>query len=117
VVSRIPVTLNFNSRYDIANGGQIVRCQFHGSSTEILFETVQLRGSGDGYDPRLLCEQPCQRDLGLGRFLLVCNLPKRIHRCLICFASFHREARNGIAEVGLVELCFVGDCSRKETLA
>jgi hypothetical protein len=77
-VSRISVSLNFDCGNGISDGRKIVRRQFHVCAAKILFETVQLGGSGNRYDPRLLREQPRQRNLCLGRLLLVCNPPERI---------------------------------------
>ena len=71
---------------------------------------------GNRHDPRLLREQPCQRNLRLGRLLLVGNLSERIDERRIRFSGFCGEARNDVAEVRLVELRLVGDCSCKEAL-
>lgn len=42
---------------------QIVRRQFDGGCADVLLQTVQLGGSGDGNDPRPLRQQSGQRDL------------------------------------------------------
>src|SRR6266576_2105226 len=43
---------------------EIVRCKFNRRGADILLQAMQLRGAGDWNDPRLLREQPGERDLG-----------------------------------------------------
>src|SRR6266404_5954418 len=64
---------------------------------------MQLRGAGDGNDPRLLRKQPCQRDLSRCRLLAFCDVAKQMNQCLIRFASFRRKARKPVAEIGTLE--------------
>jgi hypothetical protein len=42
---------------------EVVERQFNVNRSEVLFEAMQLRGARDGDDPRLLCEEPGERDL------------------------------------------------------
>jgi hypothetical protein len=60
-------------RNGIVDSLEIFRRQLRFCGTKILFEAVQLRGPRNRYDPRPLPEQPRQRNLRLGRLLLVCN--------------------------------------------
>jgi len=93
-VSRISVSLNIDCGNGISDSREIVRRQFHVCAAKILFETVQLGGSGNRYDPRLLREQPRQRNLCFGRLLLVCNPAELIHQGLIGLSGICRETRN-----------------------
>ncbi len=43
---------------------QIIGCQFNGGRANILFQTVQLARTRDGYDKRFLSQQPSQSNLG-----------------------------------------------------
>ncbi len=98
------------------DGIQIFGCQFDACSSKVLFEAMQLSGPRNWDNPWLLGQQPCKCNLRLGRILLVCDLPKSIHQCLICLARLGGEARNDVAEISLVELCLVGDCTREKAL-
>jgi len=57
-------------------------------------------------------------DLRLGRLLLVCNPPERIHQCLVRFfgASAVRSAERCCGSQFLSNSVCVGDCSRQEAL-
>ncbi len=59
---------------------QIVGRQFNGHGADVLFQPVQLRGAGNGHDPRLLRQQPGQRDLRRCRLLLRGDPPSRSTR-------------------------------------
>ena len=49
---------------------QIVGRECEVGSAEVFFQAVQLGRAGDRHDPRLLREQPGERDLRRGCFLL-----------------------------------------------
>ena len=85
--------------------------------SEIFFEAGQLGCAGDGNDPRLLGQQPGERDLSGRGFLARGDLAKQIDQGLIGFASFGREARNDVAEVIFVEGGLLVDLSRQKTFA
>src|SRR5581483_5731723 len=116
-LGRIPVPTDINRRDGIMNGLQIFRSQFYARATEILFEAVKLRSSWDRHNPRLLGEQPRQRNLRLGRLLLFCNPAQLIHHRLVCLSRFDGKTWNDITKVCLFELCLIGDCASQETLA
>ena len=69
---------------------------------------MQLRRARDGNNPRLLRQQPRQRDLRGGRLLPCRDAAEQINQGLIRLERLRREAREGAAEVGAVE----GWCSR-----
>jgi hypothetical protein len=49
--------------------GKVVPRQLDIRRTEVLFEPVELCRTGDRHDPRLLPEEPCDRDLRASRVL------------------------------------------------
>ena len=53
---------------------------------DILLQTVQLRGAGDRHDPRLLGQQPGERDLG-GRRALRRRSGEQINQGLVCLRA------------------------------
>ena len=66
---------------------------------------------GNGNDPRLLREQPRQRDLGRSRLLAFRDAAEQIDYCLVRLESLRRKARQSAAEVGAVEFrVFVDRC-------
>jgi hypothetical protein len=96
---------------------KIVGGQFDCHCAEVLVQAMQLSSAGDGNNPRLLGQQPGERDLRRGRLLPGGNLAKQINQSLIRFPSLRRKARHDVAEVGTVERCLCVDLSRQEALA
>jgi hypothetical protein len=115
-LGRIPISLNINRQDGIVNRVQIVRSQFNACTAEVLFEPMKFRCSRDRHNPRLLGDQPRQRDLSFGRLLLLCNSAEFIDQRLVSLSSFGRKARNDVTEVCLIELRLVGDRPRQEPL-
>jgi hypothetical protein len=97
---RIPIPLHRDPGNRALDVAEVVVRQFDAGRPDVLFEAVQLRGTGDGDDPRLLREQPGERDLGARRSLLVRDLAEHLDQGLIRLAVLRGEARDGIAEVG-----------------
>ena len=96
---------------------EIVGRQFDGSRADVLLQAMQLRGAGDRHDPRLLRQQPGERDLG-GRRLLPCgDLAEQIDQGLVRLPGLRREAGDDVAEVGAVERRVLVDLAREEALA
>ncbi len=52
--------------------------QFDCRGSDVLFEAMQLRGARDRNDPRLLREQPGERDLSGSRFLALRDAAEQI---------------------------------------
>ena len=67
----------------IADLSKIFGGQFNFSRADILLKPMQLRGSGNRDDPRLLSQQPRKRDLCRGYFLPGCDFSKYIHQRLV----------------------------------
>src|SRR5262249_27355853 len=89
-------------------------CQFDVNCPEVLFEAMQLRSAWDGDDPRLLGQQPRERDLS-GRRLLPCRyLRQQIDLGLVRPAILQSETRDGIAEVGAAQFGVLVDLARKK---
>ena len=114
---RIPGSLHRDlgqRRFDVA---QIVRRQLDGGRADVLLQTMQLRGAGDRHDPRLLSQQPGERDLGGRRLLPRCDSREQIDQGLVCLARLRREAGNDVAEIGAVERRVLVDRAGEEALA
>ncbi len=79
---------------------EIVGRQLDCHCAKVLLQALQLSGAGDGHNPRLLRQQPRQRDLRRGRLLPCGDLAKQINQRLIRFARLWRKARDDVAEVG-----------------
>src|ERR1700730_14761474 len=78
---------------------------------------MQLRGAWDRYKPRLLGQQPRERNLSRCRLLAFPDAGEQINEGLIRLESLRREARQGAAEVGTVELRTFVDLACEEALA
>src|ERR1700676_1497029 len=78
---------------------------------------MQLRGAWDRNHPRLLRQQPRERDLSRRRFLPFCDAAEQINEGLIRLESLRREARQGTAEVGAVELRIFFDRACEKALS
>jgi hypothetical protein len=59
---------------------EIVGCQVDASRSDVLLKPEQLRGAGDRHDPRLLGQQPGNRDLSRRRLLPLRDPFKQIVR-------------------------------------
>lgn len=68
----------------------------------------------DGNHPRLLGENPGERDLRGCRLLPFGDLAEQIHQGLIRSAVFRLEARDDITKIGFIELRFFIDLAREE---
>src|SRR5512136_2346278 len=75
---------------------------------------MQLRGTRNRHDPRLLSEQPSKCDLSRCRLLSLCDAAKQINQSLIRFSSLRGKARDNVAEVGTVERSVFVDLSGEE---
>ena len=84
---------------------------------EVLVQAMQLRGARDRDDPRLLGEQPGERDLGRRRLLASRDLAEQVDQGLVRLDRLRREARDGVAEVGAVEGRVLVDLAGEEALA
>src|SRR5689334_1119439 len=77
---------------------EIVRRQLDAGRSDVLLQAVQLRGTRDRYNPRLLRKEPCKSNLGGGRVLPFRDLAEQIDERLIRLERLRREARKDVAE-------------------
>ena len=89
---------------DVVDLAQIIKRKLDIRSSEILFETVELRRAGDRNHPGLLGENPRNCDLGRCRVLPLGEVADHINYSLVRLAILCREARDNVAEIALVEL-------------
>src|SRR5437588_6414813 len=90
------------------SGGAIDLTQIFGGQSalrrgDVLLEPMQLRGARDRYNPRLLRQQPRQRDLCGCRLLPFRELRQPLDEREIRLAVLRREAWDNVAEIGAVE--------------
>ena len=110
----VPSPVHGNLRDRAIDLAEIVGRQREGRGSDVLLEPVQLRGARDRNDPRLLREQPRQRELRGGRLLPSCYPGHPIHQRPIRLAILGREAREAVAEVGAVERRVLVELPREE---
>src|SRR6266542_1286207 len=82
---------------------KIVSRQLDRPRADVLFEPMQLGRAGNRHDPRLLGEQPRERDLRGCCPLLGRNPVEQIDHSVICFAILRGEAWDNVAEIAAVE--------------
>src|SRR6266516_6659453 len=114
---RIASSLHRGLGKGAVNLAKIVATQLDVSRAKILFQTMQFRGARYGHNPRLLGEQPRERDLRRRLLLLLCNLTKHINQSLIGFPSFGRKARENVTKIRTVERGMFVDLAGEETSA
>src|SRR5579884_1572248 len=86
-------------------------------SSNVFFEAMRLGCARNGNDPRLLCQEPCKRDLRRRCSLLVRKSVEEGHHRLVRIEVLRSKARDRAAKVRAVKLRLRRDFSRKETLA
>src|ERR1700686_4609661 len=82
---------------------EIIGSEFDCDCSKVLVQTLQLARSRYRNDPRLLGEEPRERDLSRRRLLSVCDLAEQIDDRLVGFPSLRSEAREPGSNVGRVE--------------
>src|SRR5580765_3444745 len=96
---------------------EIVGSQLESRRAGVLLEPLLLCGARNGHNPRLLRQQPGERDLCRARLLQLAYRTQQIHQPLIRLPGLRREARHDVAEIGAVEGRVLVDLSREEALA
>src|SRR5450432_3225915 len=108
-------------RFDVGRGSfdltKIVRSKLDFGGSDVFFEAIQFRGARDGNDPGLLRQQPGQRDLGRGGFLLLGKGAEQIDKCLVGLDRLGRKPRQRTAEVRALKLRSLVNLPRKEPLS
>ena len=79
----VPRPLHRDLRGCVLDRAEVIRSKFDVGGGDVLLETVQLRGTGNGHDPRLLREEPGEGDLRRRRFLLRSNAAQQFDHTLI----------------------------------
>src|SRR5579884_3858169 len=78
---------------------------------------MQLGRARDRNGPRLLCQQPGERDLGRCRLLAFCDFREQIDERLVGLSVLRLETRNDVAKIAFVELRFFADLAGEEAFA
>src|SRR4051794_10375749 len=78
---------------------------------------MALGGTGNWRDPRLLRQQPRQRNLSQRGLLARSKRFQPVHECDVRLPILFREARHGVAKVGWIECRGLVDCAGQEPLA
>src|SRR5439155_17872573 len=114
---RVPRTLHRDRRCSILDFTEVAGRQLDRRCADVLFQPLDLPSARDRNDPRLLRQQPRQRDLCRGRFLALGNFFENIDDSLIRLPILRRKSRDGVAEVGAVERRSLVDLSGEEAFA
>ena len=72
---------------------EVIGSKFDFNRSDILDHPLQISRAGNGDDPRLLREQPGERDLSRRYLLSFCDRVEQIDHRLIGFPGLQREAR------------------------
>ena len=95
---------------------EVVGSQFDGRCPQVLLQSMQLRSARNRYDPRFLCKQPGERDLGGRRLLALPDPAEQIDQRLVCFPVFFIETMDGAPKIRAVERGAGGNLARQEAL-
>src|SRR5262249_13534700 len=74
---------------------KIVGVKFDRDRSYVFVEAMQFGRTRDRNNPRLLRQQPGERNLGWSRLLSLCDLAQQFNQGLICFHCLRRKARKG----------------------
>src|SRR5262245_8893644 len=96
----IPAALDRDLRHSGVHFTEIIRCEFDRNSPDVLVKALKLPAAGDRHDPRLLCEQPGQRDLRRRRTFLSADPSEQVNHNLIGFDRFWCKAWIAAADIG-----------------
>jgi len=96
---------------------QIAGREFDRDCPDVLVQAMQLGGAWDRDHPRLLRQQPGECDLSRRGLFPFRDTGEQMNQGLIGLEGLRREARQGAAEVGTVELRIFIDLAREEPLA
>ena len=106
---------------DLGCGGvdfaQILGRELDRQGADIFVEAIELCGAGDRGEPRLLREQPRERDLGGSRVLALRDRAEQVDEGLVGLERVGREARERAAKIGGVELRIFVDLAGEEAFA
>ena len=77
--------------------------ELHIQCAEVLLKSMKFGRSRDRHDPRLLCEQPGERDLRRRRAFAFRDSLNQVDQGHIGLACFRRKTRNVVPEIGGIE--------------
>jgi hypothetical protein len=106
-MSGITLALDRNFGSCVLDLGEVVFRQRDVHRAKIFLQPMQLRRAGDRHDPRLLRQQPGERDLRRGCLLFVGNALEQVNERLVFLHRLRREARKNLAEVIFAEFGFL----------
>ena len=89
----IAVTLNLDLRGGFVNLAEIVGRKFDGHGADVLVQAMQLGRAWNRHDPRLLGQQPGERNLSGCSVLLFADGGQKVNDRLVGLAGFGREPR------------------------
>src|SRR6266700_7620405 len=92
---------------------EIVGRESDDNGSDVLLQSLQLAGAWDGNDPRLLGQQPGERDLSRCCSLLFSDPGKQINDRPVGFARLRRIAREAAADINTGEGRVFVDLSRE----
>src|SRR6266496_2819714 len=99
----VPTAEHRDLGHGIFNFTKITRCQFNIHRAVVFIQTFEFARTRNGNDPKLLCQQPGERDLCRGGTLLRTDLLQQVDHDSIGFDRFLRKTRIATADVGTVE--------------
>ena len=105
------------SRRGALNIAQIVLRELDAERAEVLVQALQFARTGNGHDPRLLSQQPGQRDLGGCRVLPLGGGLEQVDQRQIRFPCLRGESRNGVADVAAGERSVLVDLAGQKAFA
>src|SRR5262245_20708408 len=114
---RIPRAEYWDFRKRLIDAEEFILIQLELYGADVLFESGDLRCARNRHDPRLLCQQPCERDLRRRGVLPRGERLQPLDESEIRLPVVLRESRNHVAEVGRVEHRLFVDLAGEETLA
>src|SRR4051812_34714147 len=114
---RQPLTFHWDLRRRLADLVEINGTKGHVNRREVLFETSHLGRTGDRHDPRLLREQPRERNLRWRRALLRRHALQQIDERHVCRTCLSGEPRRNVAKIVVGELRGRIDLSGKKACA
>ena len=90
------------------NSLEVRKRQFNADCADILLKTIQFSCARDRCDPRILCQQPGNGNLRMGRLLGRGNVGNQRHQGLVSVSCFRLEAWKRVTNILGVELRIVG---------
>src|SRR6185369_13224113 len=110
----IPISLDRDVYEGAVDLAQIIRRQFNRSRAEVFIQSFDLSAPRNWNDPRLLRQQPRERDLGRCRSFGLRDVRQKVNDNLIGSERLRCETRVAAANIGRVEGCGFVDFPRQK---